>query len=232
MPFYDSFALAKPSAIGEWMDKAFSNAALSLLEEHVMPSSVLEIGPGRGLFADVCQKKDIAYTCLDISSTLLQKINVKNRVNALAQFLPFSENSFDAVFAANVLEHMQGFREAVQFIENMKRVVRPNGVVAVRVPNVMAWKMHFWNGDYTHGFPTTPRNVSQIFFDLDLDIVDLRAVSGPVIGRNAYLLSLFSSIIPSGLFNHGARLHNSFDKRVYSLKTSLLLGFIIVGKKR
>jgi hypothetical protein len=96
----------------------------------------------------------------------------------------------------------------------------------------MAWKMHFWNGDYTHGFPTTPRNVSQIFFDLDLDIVDLRAVSGPVIGRNAYLLSLFSSIIPSGLFNHGARLHNSFDKRVYSLKTSLLLGFIIVGKKR
>lgn len=35
-------------------------------------------------------------------------------------------------------------------------------------PDALSWKKEFWNVDWSHGYPTTIRNVSQLFNDVGL----------------------------------------------------------------
>lgn len=49
--------------------------------------------------------------------------------------LPFADRSFDAVFAHTVLMHL---REPVRALADMRRVVRPGGIIGVRDPDVAA----------------------------------------------------------------------------------------------
>jgi SAM-dependent methyltransferase len=145
--------------------------------------------------------------------------------------LPVSSGLFDIAFASNVLEHMLDFRAASTFVEEMARVVKPGGLICHRVPNVMAWGMHFWNGDYTHSFATTPRNVSQLYLDLGLKVEAWYPVTGPLVGRGARALSLIGKLIPSWVVDHGAKPVSRFSKSIYSLKTTFLQGFLIIGRK-
>ena len=47
------------------------------------------------------------------------------------QHLPFSDNSYDFVFASHVLEHIPDDRKA---ISEIRRILRPNGVAMLPVP--------------------------------------------------------------------------------------------------
>ena len=232
MPFYENFSASQPTGAGTWLADREALNALSAIQK-VKPDmrSVLEIGPGRGPFMRACDTKSLDYTCVDISWTLLKGLPERKRINALVPPLPVSSGLFDIAFASNVLEHMLDFRAASSFVEEMARVVRPGGLVCHRVPNVMAWGMHFWNGDYTHSFATTPRNVSQLYLDLGLKVEAWHPVTGPLVGRGARVLSLLGKLIPSWVVDHGADPTSRFAKSIYSLKTTFLLGFLIIGRK-
>jgi hypothetical protein len=91
--------------------------------------------------------------------------------------------------------------------------------------------MHFWNGDYTHSFATTPRNISQLYLDLGLRVEAWHSVAGSLVGPGARVVSLAGKIIPSWPVDHGADLTSRLTKSVYSLKTTFLLGFLIIGRK-
>ena len=232
MPFYENFSASQPTGAGTWLADREALNALSAIQK-VKPDmrSVLEIGPGRGPFMRACDTKSLDYTCVDISWTLLKGLPDRKRINALVPPLPVSSGWFDIAFASNVLEHMLDFRAASSFVEEMARVVKPGGLICHRVPNVMAWGMHFWNGDYTHSFATTPRNVSQLYLDLGLKVEAWHPVTGPLVGRGARVLSLLGKLIPSWVVDHGADPTSRFAKSIYSLKTTFLLGFLIIGRK-
>jgi SAM-dependent methyltransferase len=232
MPFYENFSAHQPTNAGAWMaDQEASNVLRTILKVKPDVRSVLEIGPGRGPFMRACASKYLDYTCVDISWTLLQGLTGVRRINALVPLLPVSSDSIDLAFASNVLEHMLDFRAALAFVGEMARVVQPGGLVCHRVPNVMAWGMHFWNGDYTHSFATTPRNVSQLYLDLGLKVEAWYPVTGPLVGGGARLLALLGKLIPSWMVADGADPTARVVKSIYSLKTSFLLGFLIVGRK-
>jgi SAM-dependent methyltransferase len=232
MPFYDNFSLAQPSGMGLWIARREAGNILSAItRKEGRIHSVLEIGPGRGPFLQSCLQRSLDYTCIDISWSLLKELGGIKRVNALVPTLPVASGVFDLVFASNVLEHMPGFRAALDLVGEMVRAAKPGGLVCHRVPNVMAWGMHFWNGDYTHGFATTPRNVSQLYLDLGLKIEALYPVSGPAVGGLAYPLSLLGKLIPSWIVNHGANPLARLSKVLYSARTTFMLGFLIIGRK-
>ena len=232
MPFYENFSASQPTGAGAWLaDREAKNVLRAILKVKDDARSVLEIGPGRGPFMRACDAQSLDYTCVDISWTLLKGLPGRKRVNALVPPLPVASGLFDIAFASNVLEHMLDFRAALSFVEEMTRVVKPGGLVCHRVPNVMAWGMHFWNGDYTHSFATTPRNVSQLYLDLGLKVEAWYPVSGPSVGRGAAALSWIGKLIPSSVVAHGANPASRLTKSVYSLKTTFLLGFLIIGRK-
>lgn len=231
MPFYDNFSQVAPSGMGLRLADAESANLLRAIRKHGAPVSVLEIGPGRGGFARACDVHSMDYTCLDISRPLLRALTGRKRLETFAPPIPLADAHFDLAYAANLLEHMPGFRAANGLLEEMARVARPGGLICHRVPNVMAWGNHFWNGDYTHSFPTTPRNVSQAYLDAGLHVEAVYPVSGPVVGRLAYLVSIVGKLIPSFLVDHGAYVTSRLSKSIYSAKTTFLRGFLIVGRK-
>lgn len=233
MPFYENFSVKKPTSLGKQMaDREASNVLKKILSYKQDVASVLELGPGRGPFTQACKLHGLGYTCADISWSSLRALSdVDKRVQTLVPLLPFADQSFDLVFASNLLEHMLDFKNALLLIEEMKRVTRPGGLVCHRVPNAMVWGLHFWNGDYTHSFFTTPRTVSQVYLDAGLKIEAIHSVSGFVIGPAARLVALLGKIIPSWIVDHGADPTSQLTKSIYSAKTTFLLGFLIVGRR-
>lgn len=66
------------------------------------PKSVLEIGPGDGLFGSYIVKSGIEYTACDHADDITSHV----KVNLGFESLPFPDNHFDIVCAFQVLEHI------------------------------------------------------------------------------------------------------------------------------
>ena len=89
--------------------------------------------------------------------------------------LPFDDGSFDAVLAGEILEHMV---DTVGFLQEVARVLRPGGAVALSTPNVLWWKSRLqvlagrypdvldyklrWHPDYGHVRAFTPAIVREL----------------------------------------------------------------------
>lgn len=232
MPFYDNFSAQKSTSLGSYLATHESAGLLrTIIQKNAEISSVLELGSGHGHFAMQCIARRLDYTCVDVSQTMLKKLNADKKILARVPILPFTDDVFDLTFAANLLEHMPDFNSALLLVEEMCRVTRAGGLVCHRVPNAMAWGLHFWNGDYTHSFFTTPRTVHQLYIDAGLKVESVVPVAGHTVGPLAWLMATIGKIIPSWLVGHGANPTQRLSKIIYSTKTSFLLGFLVIGKK-
>lgn len=93
-------------------------------------SRVLDVGCGRGILLDRLGSSYQTHGYgVDVSAGSLKDARAegttdKHLIRADARRLPFADNSFEASFSLDVLEHMRGPEEA---IEEMLRVVRPGG---------------------------------------------------------------------------------------------------------
>jgi SAM-dependent methyltransferase len=101
-------------------------------EYHLQDKRVLDIGSGQGALQDVVAQ----YTGLDISSTAARFYH-KPFVVGSATELPFPDNSFDAVWTIDVLEHVPQPEKA---LSEMRRVLRPDGYLFLHA----AWDCRPW----------------------------------------------------------------------------------------
>jgi ubiquinone/menaquinone biosynthesis C-methylase UbiE len=97
---------------------------------------VLEVSPGPGVFQKLIRTdigKDGEYAALDLSMGMLRQCQKKNKdltiqlIHGNAQFLPFADNSFDALF------HFGGvnlFNDPQKAISEFIRVVKKDGIVS------------------------------------------------------------------------------------------------------
>lgn len=104
---------------------------------------VLEVGAGTGLHADrLLESRAVWYAGVDASAEMLDL--ARDRLARFgdratlsigdAQGLPFAEEAFDGAFCTDTLHHLS---DPARGLEEMARVVRPGGRVAVMEPN---WK--------------------------------------------------------------------------------------------
>ena len=112
--------------------------------------SMLEIGCGNAfgavLFSDKADRivatdlpdYNLATSTigLNCAGRLIQSLNISNisLLASQAERLPFADESFDLIFSAYVLEHLNNKKEVVN---EMRRVLKKNGVVIAVVPNFM-----------------------------------------------------------------------------------------------
>lgn len=144
--------------VGYWRESRERNQRLlDSFEQLVLldfkQKSVLDIGCGTGglgeLIADQCR----LYVGGDYHGHVLQfTAPGRNRyyLQCSAPSLPFADQSFDYIFAFDVIEHLIGGRPwQLQFLRELRRVLRPLGLILFTTPN----KLYPYEGHSQLYFP-------------------------------------------------------------------------------
>ncbi len=231
MPFYDYYGDRSATSVGMGWVRAQARYVLRRLV-HALPSaaSLLEIGPGRGAFADACRRRDLRYCALDVNARLLRSLSERGHsgVQARATHVPCANETFDIVFASHVIEHSPGYGDALAFLEEMRRVAKRGGLVAVIAPDYLALREDFWNCDYSHSFVTTRRRLRQMYHDVGLVIVEDHSLYGPLTG----LIGWFVGPAMGGrLMGQVARIvPGSPGEKLYKLRLTFARAILMIGR--
>jgi 2-polyprenyl-3-methyl-5-hydroxy-6-metoxy-1,4-benzoquinol methylase len=115
---------------------------LELLDQHLQPgTSVLDAGCGDGRFLELLNRqwRDLTLVGADYSQLPLEAAGKRGFEVHRANFeaaLPFEDEQFDVVNAAQVVEHIYN---PDLFLRELRRVLRHDGHLVVSTPNLCAW---------------------------------------------------------------------------------------------
>ncbi len=116
-----------------------------MLEKYAAGKSVLDVGCGVGAFLVPFVPKTKKAVGIDFSLTMLNalhsnleemggEVRDKTRlVNANARYLPFADNSFEALFSYATLYHIPRIGD---ILKEMQRVLKPGGVALFELGNL------------------------------------------------------------------------------------------------
>lgn len=229
--FYDHFAHDRPTKIGNWITKGFS---LKLFRySNVEPGCrVLEIGPGRGVFADLCLKSDVEYFAVEPNRQMAASLEERGAevICAMVPPLPRIDKKFDIVVMVNVMEHMNSMQEALQVTQDVREMLRPKGKFVIQSPDYLNWRLNFFNGDFSHNYVTTRRRLEQLLVNAGFNNVRSCYFSGPLTGFMGFLVSVLASRLPFGFLNALFPDNKVFHK-LYKLQTTFLRTVLILGER-
>lgn len=161
------------NAVSSWnWHRGYVKQMHALREAGALKGEVLEIGPGEGILAGLSRAADIRYRGLERNPTFQSLLEARgfDVVLGSAPPLPFEDKEFDLVCAMHVLEHMVNFEVALELVQECHRVLKPDGMLALAVPDYLRAGIEFFQWDYTHSFPTTVWRVQQILGDAGFEI--------------------------------------------------------------
>ena len=121
-----------------YLSKARWNSVWHQLDEviRLQPESVLEIGPGPGVFKNMATLFGVKVETLDIDPELMP-----DHVGSVTA-LPFEDNSYDVVCAFQILEHLP-YDVALRAFNEIVRVSRSH--VVISLPDAKpVWRYHFY----------------------------------------------------------------------------------------
>ncbi|MCS7288905.1 MAG: class I SAM-dependent methyltransferase [Roseiflexus sp.] len=231
MPFYDHYGDRSATSVGMGWVRAQTRCVLDrLMRALPSASSLLEIGPGRGAFADACRQKHLQYCALDINARLLRDLSKRGHsvVQARATHIPCAGETFDIVFASHVVEHSPGYSEALMFLEGMCRVAKRGGLVAIVAPDYLALREDFWNCDYSHSFVTTQRRLRQMYYDAGLAIIDELSLYGPLTGLGGWVAG---QTLGGRVLGQVARMMpGTVGEKLYKLRLTFARAILMIGR--
>ena len=136
--FFEHLRTAEqPTGLGlRWVRRA-SQRILAFAE--VAPGSrILEIGPGRGEFAELCLGQKMEYHAIEPNAGLAESLRQKgaNVLCARVPPLPALDRKFDLAVMVNVMEHMNGLEQALDIACQIRRVLNPGGKFLIHAPDL------------------------------------------------------------------------------------------------
>jgi len=173
------------------------------------PSTILEIGPGRGEFAEIVRDNGFEYIGIEPSKSLGSNL-ISRGFKVLANPLPkikLDNNSIDVVYSYDVLEHMGNYSNVLEFFRESYRILKPGGYITTIAPNAETLGILFYTYEYQHNFFTSIPRIKTLLKDSGFDPVSSRT---------------FLTLL--GLSNH--RMSNCLDRLL--AHTSLLFGRNII----
>lgn len=110
---------------------AYADPKVSFIEKHVpLSGKILDLGCGNGIYTIRLARKGAKVIGLDYSRPLLSHNPHRPLIQGDATTLPFPDRSFDCVFEANVLHHIQDresvLREMVRASRKYVVLLEPN----------------------------------------------------------------------------------------------------------
>jgi SAM-dependent methyltransferase len=167
MSNYDYYAQRNISRVGRWQADLLATRLHRDIAETIPPhGSVVEIGPGLGFLARKLTI-DFDYSAYEPNSAMATNLVASGIAVRQALVPPLQEESQsrNAVVAVHVLEHMHDHAAALFFLKEVFRVLVPGGAVFLIFPDYNDWGKLFYDGDYTHSYPTTEQRVCQMLTD-------------------------------------------------------------------
>ncbi len=153
--------------------------------------TVLDLNPGfEGIFNDLDLSK-IHYQALERNPLIrehLVKRNIEVRDWKIPR-IPLDDNSVDLVLSTPFIEHLPSYLDALNFLLETRRVLRPGGRILLIVPNYLATKEIFFD-DYKHDWVTTRRRLSDMLADCRFEVTDTRYTIGWITMRKNPLVIL------------------------------------------
>jgi SAM-dependent methyltransferase len=230
--FYDHYSKDRPTRFGRWLvagvsDRIFEFAGIK------RGCRLLEIGPGRGAFADICLSRGVDYWAIepnDEMATALQQRGI-NVTRSIIPPIPPMERTFDVVVMNSVMEHMDTMTAALEVSGGVLELLNPGGRFVIYVPDYANWRHHFFIGDFSHNYITTWRRMEGLLMSAGFGDIQARYQSLVFTGMPCYLISALASLMPFGL------LDAMFPKskilyKLYKLQIAFLRRVLVVGVKR
>jgi len=224
--FYDAY----------WRDKGdkVDRRRLELLAQHVAAGErVLQVDCGPGWLPEMLIARGAQVIATDLSGVAVEKARARGVDARLFDIdagpLPFADDHFDVVICDSQLEHRVDTAHA---LDEMVRVVRPNGRLILLLPNTAHWRMRLWllggRFPYLDNTPTDPLHLR--FFTLP-DMRQMLAGRGLTVERTDGSASLWVKALYPGWLRSGypALIYTRLARRWPSL---FARDFIIVARKR
>lgn len=232
MAYFDHFAKAGSTRIGDYFSNLLAQKEYKIILKHIPPDKkiqILEIGPGRGSLAKIFIRN--GYKNFDIvepnkSMRLALKFyGVRKAKNYLIPILKEKKSSYNVIICCNVFEHLSGEDGAQVFISEVQRVLKKHGNIVILSPDYLDWGKDFFNCDFSHNNPTTVRRTTQLFSNYGINCRYYRYF---YYFLDSYVGWIFNIIIKIILFDSKG---NSLNSKIYKLKLNFLRRFIIIGEK-
>ncbi|PIS38608.1 MAG: hypothetical protein COT34_02765 [Candidatus Nealsonbacteria bacterium CG08_land_8_20_14_0_20_43_11] len=146
------------------------------LEKYIKDEDkILDLGCGNGRFVEMLPNKKTEYIGADNSERLIEI--AKNKypqykfIVVSALNLPFSDNYFDKVFSLAVLHHIPSEEFRRQFLKEVKRVLKPGGLLILTVWNLNPFKM-ILIGKHERAFSFFKHSILKVLGKSKLDFKD------------------------------------------------------------
>jgi SAM-dependent methyltransferase len=112
---------------------------IKLLEGLTTGRKIIDVGCGMGIFLKVAKDEGWEVYGTDVSNDACRIAEEHFDVSVKTQVSDYSDHAFDAVRISHVLEHVP---QPNQFIRELRRVLKPGGILAITVPH--REPMSFW----------------------------------------------------------------------------------------
>lgn len=125
-----------------WLRETLYNDITAVLDRYGSGKKVLDVGCGAGEFVSYAQENGFDPTGIEPSEEAVQAAQAgglpvsRCNLEEYALYGAGKEELFDAVVMLNVLEHVP---HPAGTIEHAKRLLKPSGILCVRVPNDFTW---------------------------------------------------------------------------------------------
>ena len=229
--FYDHFAKDQPTKFGMKLVRVASKNIFNFAEAQNV-ESILEIGPGRGAFANICLEQGIEYWAIEPNQQMADELEKRGAkvLRTLVPPLPEMQRNFDLIVMSSVLEHMDTMNMALTLSKQVYKILNPNGKFVIYCPDYINWKHHFFLTDFSHNYVTTWRRVDGLLTSAGFENIKGTYTSGPLKGFVSILTSCIARLLPFGQL-HVLSPKNKIIKKLYKLQVSFLRGILISGQK-
>jgi SAM-dependent methyltransferase len=229
--FYDHFCQDKPTKLGKHLVHAVSKTVFDFAQIQ-KGGSALEIGPGRGVFADICLENNIEYFAVEPNQQMAASLEKRGAhvICAIVPPLPVLDKDFDGVVMINVMEHMNSMQEALQISRQIRRILKPKGKLVICSPDYLNLRHNFFNSDFSHSYITTRRRLKQLLISAGFNNIKSCHLSGPLTGFMCFLVTAAISRLPFGLFNAFFP-DNKVVYKLYKVQLAFSRKVLILGEK-
>jgi ubiquinone/menaquinone biosynthesis C-methylase UbiE len=133
-------------------------ATYDFCNKYIKNKVVLNAACGRGYGGNILLKgKPKKIVCVDIDKDSISYARNNFKDNRLAfqvanvEKLPFKDNSFDVIISIETIEHL---KNTGLFLSQIKRVLKPNGLLILSTPNKKSSSRLFNNPYHIHEYTT------------------------------------------------------------------------------
>jgi len=230
--FFDHFSQEdKSTATGMRLVRALAMKIFNFIDADP-GSSILEIGPGRGVFADICLREGIDYFAIEANRQMAESLESRGAavVKAIVPPLPELDKEFDVAVMINVMEHMNSMADALQITQQIRNVLKPSGKFVICSPDYLNWRRNFFNCDFSHSYVTTRRRLKQLLINGGFGNIKSCHLCGPMSGLPCWLFTPLVGLLPFGLGNAMFPNSKAFYK-LYKAQLTFSRKVLIVGQR-